>query len=289
MSLVLGKNPSNELTPMEVDNSGNLKVNLAGSSHTGSINVDITGNTIGLATSALQTTGNSSLGNIDTNTTQISTDCSTLAGAVSGNEVQCDIITSALPTGASTEATLLLAEAHLGNIDTATSSIQSNVATSALQTTGNTSLATIAGDTTSMDAKLPSALGQTTMANSLAVVIASNQSSIPVSSAGGSTTNANQTLAPGANGTATSTAVDMNGFANVQFFGNSTNTSDNIKVEFSHNNSNFFKSAEHFVNQDFSTGDYSITLADTSARYVRLTQTDTTTTAFTLQVNTSQK
>ena len=289
MSLVLGLNPSNELTPMELDNSGNLKVNLAGSSHSGSINVDITGNTVGLATSANQSTVITNTGNIDTNTTQISTDCSTIAGAVSGTEMQCDIVSSALPTGAATEATLLLAEAHLGNIDTATSSIQSNVATSALQTTGNTSLATIAGDTTSMDAKLPSALGQTTMANSLAVVIASNQSSIPVSSAGGSTTNSNQTLTPGANGTGTSTAVDMNGFSNVQFFGNSTNTSDNIKVQFSHNNSNFFVSAEHFVNQDFSTGDYCITLADTAARYVRITQTDTTTTAFTFQVNTSQK
>jgi hypothetical protein len=123
MSLVLGKNPSNELTPMEVDNSGNLKVNLAGSSHTGSINVDITGNSIGLATSALQTTGNTSLGNIDTNltainssnsnietstsnidssTTIIDTSTQSIAadtltiGAVSGSEMQCDIVSSAI-------------------------------------------------------------------------------------------------------------------------------------------------------------------------------------------------
>ena len=72
MSLVLGINPSNVLKPVELDASGNLKIDLAGSSG-GAIaaNVDITGNSIGLATSANQSAGNSSLSTIASNSTTL--------------------------------------------------------------------------------------------------------------------------------------------------------------------------------------------------------------------------
>lgn len=290
MSLVLGLNPTNELKPIEVDASGLLKIDVAANSG-GAIaaNVDITGNSVGLATSSNQSTANSSLSTIATNSTS-------LAAAVSGNELQVDVITSALPSGAATESTLSAAEVHLGNIDTSTSSISSNVATSSNQGTmitdlGNidTSTATASTTLTGISAKLPSTLGQKAMSASLAVVIASDQSSIPVSSAGGNTTNVNETLTPGANGTGNSTSVDMNGSSNLTIFGNSTNTSDNIKLQVSHNNSNFFVDSEHFVNFDFATGDFAIVVPNTAARYYRITQTDTTTTAFTLQVNSSKK
>jgi hypothetical protein len=46
-------------------------------------------------------------------------------------------------------------------------------------------------DINSIDGKLPAALGQTTMANSLAVVIASNQSTLPVTQ--GASTNGSNT------------------------------------------------------------------------------------------------
>lgn len=59
-------------------------------------------------------------------------------------------------------------------ISAASLPLPTGASTSALQTTGNTSLASI-------DGKLPATLGQKAMAASLAVVLASDQSSIPVS------------------------------------------------------------------------------------------------------------
>ena len=59
--------------------------------------------------------------------------------------------------------------------------LPTGAATSSLQTTANTSLASI-------DAGIPAALGQATMANSMPVVIASNQSSIPVTTEGAKAT-----------------------------------------------------------------------------------------------------
>ena len=299
MSLVLGKNPSNELKEIELTNSGLLKVDVAGSSGTVAANVDITGNTIGLATSAAQSSGNASL--------------ATLAGAVSGPEFQVDVISSALPSGAATSAAQSSANASLAslvsanatettlssvdtsaqNIDTSCQNIDTNTTNIDSTTTSISSdTSTIAADTSAIDAKLPSTLGQKTMANSLAVVLASNQSSIPVSSAGASTTNVNESLAPGAGGTATSTAVDMDGSTNLTIFGSSTNSTDNIVVQVSHNNSTWVEASEYFVNTAPVGGgnvNYSVKIANEGARYWRVQQVATLTTAFTLVVNSSKK
>lgn len=288
-SLNLAINPSNNLQGIKVDSNGNLKVDVSASSSSHTQNVDVVANTVGLATAANQVSGNASL--------------ATLAGAVAGGEVQVDVITSALPSGAATEATLAAAEAHLGNIDTATSSIQSNVATSALQTAGNsiltdaeahlgtidTSTATASTTLTGISAKLPATLGQDVMADSLSVVIASNQSSIPVSTAGGSTTNSIDNLTPTAGATATSTAADMNGSNHLTIFGNSNNTTDQIFVETSADNSTFYKNPNHFVNQNFSTGDFAVNIVSPAARYYRISQGNTTGSGKTLAINTSKK
>ena len=269
MSLIVGVNPSNDLQNCETTAAGHLKVDIASSGGGAlSANVDVTGNTVGLSTSANQSSMISSL--------------ATLAGAVSGSEVQVDVITSALPSGAATEATLSAAEVHLGAIDTATSSIQSNVSTSALQTTGNTTLSAISG-------KLPSTLGQTTSGNSLAVVIASDQSSIPVSSAGGNSSSSSQSATPGAGVTTNSTAADMNGFSSVSIFGNSTNTTDSIVVQFSADNSTFYVNQQHFVTQQFSSGDFGVTIVDPGARYIRISQANTTGGSKALTIITSKK
>ena len=269
MSLIVGVNPSNDLQNCEVDSSGHLKVDIA-SSGGGALaaNVDVTGNTVGLSTSANQSSMISSL--------------ATLAGAVSGSEVQVDVITSALPSGAATEATLSAAEVHLGAIDTATSSIQSNVATSALQTSGNTTLSAIS-------AKLPAALGQDIMNDSLAVVIASDQSAIPVSSAGGNSSSSSESATPGAGVTTNSTGADMNGFSSVSIFGNSSNTSDPIVVQFSSDNSTFYTNQSHFVSQHFSSGDFGVTIVDPGARYIRISQANTTGSSKALTIITSKK
>ena len=215
MSLVLGKNASNELKEINLTNTGNLKVDLAGASG-GTLDVDVVGNTIGLATSANQSTANSSL-----------------ASLVSANATETTL--SSVNSSNTTIAT------NTGNTATSCSNIDTNTGTISSNTT------TIAGDTTSIDAKLPASLGQKAMTASLAVVVASDQSSIPVSSAGGNTTNVNETLTPGAGNTASSTAVDMNGSTNLTIFGNTSNTTDTVEVLVSHDNSTYYTDPYHFV------------------------------------------
>ena len=293
--LIVGVNPSNALQNCEVTAAGHLKMDIA-SSGGGALNVDVTGNTVGLATSANQSTGNASLATVASNTTS-------LAAAVSGNELQVDVITSALPSGAATESTLSAAEVHLGAIDTATSSIQSNVATSSLQTAGNailtdaeahlgtidTSTATASTTLTGISAKLPAALGQDVMSDSLSVVIASNQSAVPVSSAGANVSASSETATPGAGVTTNSTAADMNGFQHVAIFGNTSNTTDQFKVQFSNDNSTFYENQNLFVALNSSSGDFGINISDVAARYVRISQANTTGGSRSLTIITSKK
>lgn len=283
MSLVLGKNPSNELKEIELTNSGNLKVDLAGSSGGAlSVNADITGNTIGLATE-------STVGTLATESTlsSVQTNVATLAGAVSGTEFQVDVITSALPSGA---------------------------ATSALQTTGNTSLSaietdtgTIAGDTTSLDGKITQgydaqiASGGNGAQQVLVYardsggnldalsVNASGELKVASTATAASTTNVNESVAGSASGTANSTAVDMDGSSQLTIFGTSTNTSDAIVVQVSHNNSTWVEHTEYFVNFSATGGNYAVNISNTGARYWRVSQTDTLASAFTLVVNSSKK
>lgn len=308
-SLIVGVNPSNALQNCEVTAAGHLKMDIA-SSGGGALaaNVDVTGNTIGLATSANQSTGNSSLATIAGDTTSLDskvTACNTGAVAISSNSdttkatstlqtagnaslttiagdttsldskvTACNtgavvVSSSALPTGASTEATALLAEAHLGTIDTSTA-------------TASTTL-------TGISAKLPAALGQDIMSDSLSVVIASDQSSIPVSSAGANVTASSESASPAAGVTTNSTAADMNGFVNVAIFGNSNNTTDTINLQISNDNSTFYLAPIYFVSQNFSTGDFAINITDTAARYVRISQGNTTGSGKSLTIITSKK
>ena len=107
-----------------------------------------------------------------------------------------------------------------------------------------------------------------------------------------STDNTTETLSTLANATASSSAVDLDGFKNcLTFFGSSTNTTDPIEVEVSADNSTWYKASEYNVNTTSVGGNvhYSIKISNEGARYWRISQTDTTTTAFTLIVNCSKK
>lgn len=295
-SLNLALNPSNNLQAVKVDSNGNLKVDVSASSSTHTQNVDIVANTVGLATESTSS-------NIDSNTSTIASNTTSLAAAVSGNELQVDVITSALPSGAATESTLGNALGELQTMDASLSSIQSNVATSSLQNTANgiltnaeahlgtidTSTATASTTLTGISAKLPAALGQDIMSDSLSVVIASNQSAIPVSTAGANTTNSTDTASPAAGATTTSTTANMNGFQHLTIFGNSSNTSDIISVQTSADNSTFFKNTQHFVSQDFSTGDFVVNIVSPAAQYYRISQPNTTGSGKSLTINTSKK
>ncbi len=296
--LIVGVNPSNAVQNCEVTAAGHLKMDIASSGGGAlSANVDVTGNSIGLATSSNQSTGNSSLSTIASNST-------TLAGAVSGSEFQVDVVTSALPSGAASEATLSAAEVHLGAIDTSCSSISSNVATSSLQSTANgiltnaeahlgtidTSTATASTTLTGISAKLPAALGQDIMSDSLSVVIASNQSAVPVSSAGANVTASSESATPGAGVTTNSTAADMNGFQHVAIFGSTTNTTgDQIEVQFSNDNSTFYTQQNLFASIQSSTGAFGINIDNVAARYVRISQANTTGGSRALTIITSKK
>lgn len=104
----------------------------------------------GASTSALQTTANTSLSSID-------------AGIP--NSLGSALTANSMPVNIASDQTVPISAASLP--------LPSGASTSALQTSGNTSLS-------SLDSKTP-ALGQTNMAGSTPVVIASNQSTIPVS------------------------------------------------------------------------------------------------------------
>jgi hypothetical protein len=126
----------------------------------------------GASTLAAQNTGNAFLASLDGKTVHVDT------GAVV-------VSSSALPTGASTLTAQNTGNASLSSLDGKTvhvdtgavvvssSALPTGASTLAAQTTGNASLSSI-------DGKLNS-LGQKTSANSVPVVIASDQSTVPVS------------------------------------------------------------------------------------------------------------
>lgn len=308
--LIVGVNPSNVVQNCEVTAAGHLKMDIASSGGGAlSANVDVTGNSIGLATSANQSTGNASLATIAGDTTSLDskvTACNTGAVAIASNSdttkatstlqtagnaslttiagdttsldakvVVCNtagvIVTgSALPSGAATEATLSAAEAHLGTIDTSTA-------------TASTTL-------TGISSKLPAALGQDIMSDSLSVVIASNQSAVPVSSAGANVIASSESATPGAGVTTNSTAADMNGFQHVAIFGSTTNTTgDQFEVQFSNDNSTFYTQQNLFVSIQTSTGSFGINIDNVAARYVRVSQANTTGGSRALTIITSKK
>tara|TARA_Y100001938_G_scaffold5555_1_gene6957 strand:+ start:13087 stop:13932 length:846 start_codon:yes stop_codon:yes gene_type:complete len=134
--------------------------------------------------------------------------------------------------------------------------------------------------------------GQDTMANSFPVVIASDQSVLQIQPLRDANVTAVTTTAVGANGTFTSSSLDLNGFSKMTMLGNTTNTTDEMRLEVSVDDITFFKDPTSVL-YDFTTGDFTAQLNnDGSAgaiRYVRLTQTDTTTTAFSVQFGASRR
>ena len=301
MSLILGKNTSNELQPCQMDSFNNIKVDLAGSSG-GAISADVTivADSVGLSTSALQTSGNASLTTIASDTTSVDskiTFCNTNATVISS---------SALPAGAATDAVLQSADSYLGTIATDTFNLDTKTTQgydAQIASGGNGLIQNLvygrdnsgnldALKTTSngnLEVEVSGPLGSDLSANSVSVVIASDQSAIPVSTAGANTTNVNETLAGSSNGTVNSTAVDMNGSTNLTIFGTASNTLDPIVVQVSHDNSTWLESGDYFVNISASGGSYSVRISNEGARYWRVSQTDTSASAFTLVVNSSKK
>ena len=81
----------------------------------------------------------------------------------------------------------------------------------------------------------------------------------------------------------------MNGFQHVAIFGNSNNTTDLINVQISADNSTFYLAPIYFVSQNFSTGDFAVNISDSAARYIRISQGNTTGSGKSLTIITSKK
>jgi hypothetical protein len=112
--------------------------------------------------------------------------------------------------------------------------------------------------------------GQTNMANSFPVNIASDQSRIDVDTVKDEVTisQVNQAITNPAS--FTSTAVDMRGYDTISFFGNSSNTADEIYILVSADDITYYTTGE-FVTKDFTTGDFSYN-ATLAVRYIKLRQ-----------------
>ena len=129
-----------------------------------------------------------------------------------------------------------------------------------------------------MSAKLPAALGQDTMANSMAVVLASDQSAIPVTSSAASLSTTSttvfnaQVILDGI--TTASTSVDLDAVRDaISIFGNTTNTTDSIALQVSHDGATWRDYAGVFLNPDFSSGGFGTTI-DLGARYLRINKSN---------------
>jgi len=149
---------------------------------------------------------------------------------------------------------------------------------SVADTAVDTSVQSVDSSVGTMSAKLPSALGQSTMANSLTIAIASDQSSIPVTTSAStlSTTNTTvfnaQVIADG--NTTASSSVDLDAVRDaITIFGNTTNTSDSIDLQISHDGATWRELSNVFLNPDFISGGFGITI-DLGARYLRINKTN---------------
>lgn len=174
-TLVGGENPSGNLTPIQLDASGNLLVSLAADptgplpvTQSGVWNItNITGTVslpTGASTSSLQTSGNTTLSTISTTLGSILLDLTNgtqvtsvnnfpatqpISGTVAATQSGTWNITNisgtvSLPTGAATSANQATEITSLATIATNTT----GSSTAALQTTGNTSLASILSNQT---------------------------------------------------------------------------------------------------------------------------------------------
>ncbi len=321
MSLIFGQNTSNELQPAQMDSSNNLKVDIAGTS-TGAItaNVDVVGNTVGLATETKQDSIISELQDIYSETVPINAQTSSIDSKMSQGEQ--GTITGG--TGGLQQVLLYgrdqTTDLHpiritpQGDIDVEIAEYPKGqevmadsfpVVIASDQSTINTSDSVAQGSLASIDTKITSGEDDS-LTEAQQVLMYGRKDNSPtglyamkVSDAGALhviptfnfINNTVDTLATGAGGTATSSSANMLLFVHLTFFGSSTNTSDPIIVEVSNNNTDWYEASEYFVNTNpvGANVNYSVNIPNVAGRWWRLKQTDTLTTAFTLIVNASKK
>ncbi len=189
----------------------------------GTQDVDVVGNTIGLSTSANQTTANASLANIDSNTTGLATEATlTLQSSTITNidgKITQGYDAQVASGGSGLNQVVCYGRDQAGNLD-------------ALKTTANGNL----------ECEVSGPLGSDTSANSVSVVVASDQSSIPVTFSSGTHggSQANLFSASSVVSGDTSSVITTTSSIKINIFGNTTDTTNQIEVEMSADNTNWY-------------------------------------------------
>ena len=271
---------------------------------TGAVVVSSSALPSGASTSANQLAGNSSLSSMDSKLTA----CDTGAVVVSSSALPSGASTSANQStsiGLVSSLDGKITTCNTGAVVVSSSALPTGGATSALQTSGNASLTELEGSlyqdgdsfgasnkgvmvmgrngtsvakpihiTANGDVEVEIAdfvKGQATMAGSFPVVVSSDQSTLatdPVDTRTSGTLFNAQVIADLNN--ATSSVVDLDGYKYLQILGNTTNTIDSVATfEWSVDNTNWYRSADEYIAQDYSSGDFSYVRPNASARYVR--------------------
>jgi hypothetical protein len=259
---IIGQNASNVVSNVYVDTSHNIAVK------------DSDANTTLTSLNGKVTACNT--GAVVVSSTALPTGAATEAtlATLSGNVTACNtgavvVSSSALPSGAATESTLATLSGNVtacntGAVVVSSSALPSGGATSALQTAGNADLNTLAGCVTG--------------------------TTLTVSSGAISTTNtalaSGATVSDGA--TETSASVDANAAHAIQVFGSLTDTTGNIRIQLSADNSNWFDDSENSIFVD-SLGFFAKNLKMIGARYIRLLYANSSGSSATYSANCSIK
>lgn len=171
-TMMIGDDGTN-VQSVHVDTSGDLQIDVLTSALP-----------TGASTSAKQDTGNTSVASIDTKTPALGQALAATSSPVVLTAAQVTTLTPpAAITGFALEATLVTRLTE-SDFDTKTGALTEVAPASDTASSGlNGRLQRIAQRITSLIALFPTSLGQKTMANSLAVVVASDQSTLPISNA----------------------------------------------------------------------------------------------------------
>ena len=166
------------------------------------------------------------------------------------------VSSSALPTGAALESSLSSLNAKVVAVDTGS------------VTVSGCALPTGAATETS----LSSADGHL---STLAGAVSGGVVQVSAGSVASSATQVFNNQAVMASGNSKSSSVDVDAYRSICVFGTTDNTNDSVEIEVSNDNSTWFELNAVYVSVDYSTGHFGMNL-DISARYVRLSKSNTT-------------
>tara|TARA_R110001606_G_scaffold110363_1_gene236352 strand:+ start:2999 stop:3712 length:714 start_codon:yes stop_codon:yes gene_type:complete len=166
------------------------------------------------------------------------------------------VSSSALPTGAALESSLSSLNAKVVAVDTGSVTVSGCALPSGAAT----------------ETSLSSADGHL---STLAGAVSGGVVQVSAGSVASSATQVFNNQAVMASGNSKSSSVDVDAYRSICVFGTTDNTNDSVEIEVSNDNSTWFELNAVYVSVDYSTGQFGMNL-DISARYVRLSKSNTT-------------